>query len=95
MLRLLAVIIMVVTLGCQSSDGHYNSHKAGNDHYNRPTCPVTEVLAFTSEPWSDRDQSGYRSARQRCGAIFPNSPCLIRFTRMEQGRYRAICGGRR
>ncbi len=56
-------------------------------------CVETSIETHTPESWSDRDQAAYDVANKRCRELYLNSPCLKRFIRMEQGRYRAVCGG--
>lgn len=31
-------------------------------------------------------------ARQRCGVIYKESPCLVKFTKVQDKQYRATCG---
>lgn len=56
-------------------------------------CPEPTIEIVTPEKWSSRDQHAYDTASKRCRDLYLNSPCLKRFIRMEQGRYRAVCGG--
>jgi hypothetical protein len=58
----------------------------------KAACPATEILTYTPEGWSHADQRAYETAQKRCVNFYPNSPCLKRFIRMEQLRYRAWCG---
>ncbi len=59
-----------------------------------PECAVTEIVTHTPEKWSDSDQRAYSAALRRCSVLYPLSPCLKQFIRMEQYRYRCVCGGR-
>lgn len=52
----------------------------------------TTILTPTDD-WSDRDETAFTTARSRCGEIYKDSPCLVKFTKMEEAdTYRAICG---
>lgn len=55
-------------------------------------CPATEIVTYTPEAWSGADQRAYELAGKRCRYYYSYSPCLKRFIRMEQLRYRAWCG---
>jgi len=57
----------------------------------KAACAAPEVLTHTPEDWSNADQRAYEIAQKRCSHYYPNSPCLKRFIRLEQLRYRAVC----
>lgn len=60
----------------------------------RPLC--RPVVRTGVPPWSDpRDLPAYLIAARNCVRHFPASPCLVRFEKVEPGRYRATCGARR
>lgn len=54
-------------------------------------CPATDITNLT-DTWTDKDEQTLISAGDRCYKIYPDSPCLIRFWKMEELTYRAICG---
>jgi hypothetical protein len=56
------------------------------------SCPVTVIDVRTNEAWTVRDQLALVTAARGCVRYFPQSPCLKRFIRVEQGRYWAVCG---
>jgi hypothetical protein len=58
-------------------------------------CPKTEMINISKDPWERIDYQMAESARKRCPEKFPNSPCLVRFVKVEDRMYRAICGARR
>jgi len=51
------------------------------------TQVLTPVLV-----WTDEDKSNLSHARQRCPIIYSESPCLTKFTKVEDKVYQAICG---
>lgn len=57
----------------------------------KAACPSPEILVYTYEDWSRTDERALERATSRCRDFYPNSPCLKRFERMEQHRYRAVC----
>ena len=56
------------------------------------TCPETELINISKEPWDDRDDQEYVVVKKRCKVKFPNSPCLKKFIKVRPLMYRAICG---
>lgn len=42
--------------------------------------------------WLPEDIDNLTRARMRCPQIYKNSPCLTKFTKVEERVYRAICG---
>jgi hypothetical protein len=59
-----------------------------------PNC-TTPVLDNQTSTWTAVDLQSYNGAVQRCFTKYPNSPCLKVFRKLEQGRYQAICGGKK
>ena len=55
------------------------------------TCVVTVILNLTAV-WTPDDQVTLDRAKQRCATIYPDAPCLKKFTKTEELTYRAICG---
>jgi hypothetical protein len=58
------------------------------------TCVLmccTHVFAPTDE-WNDTDKASLTKAQSRCVEVYPKSPCLTRFIKMEMNVYRAYCG---
>lgn len=54
-------------------------------------CPTPQKVLLTAEPWTARDQRAYDGARVRCGFLYPRSPCMKTFTRIEPNRYQVVC----
>lgn len=55
------------------------------------SCATTKVVNHT-KVWSKNDERALNGAKVRCGQIYPNSPCVRTFYKMEENRYRVICG---
>ena len=55
------------------------------------TCPVKEVVNMT-ETWNDTDTAALKRATIRCVQLYPRSPCLKKFVKVEFNNYHAICG---
>lgn len=56
------------------------------------SCPPTLLEDLTDLKWTDIDQISFEFAKQRCPEIFPEAPCLIRFSKREFQVYHAVCG---
>ena len=52
-------------------------------------CPKTKLVG---EPFNTMDTANLRVALYRCAELFPVSPCLKVFSKVEDRKYRAICG---
>ena len=55
------------------------------------SCPVTIVENRTSV-WNEYDQETLDRATLRCKEIYPDAPCLKKFTKKDELAYAAICG---
>lgn len=55
-------------------------------------CPTPIRELQTEAEWTKQDQLAYDTARHGCPRQKPQSPCMIRFIRVEHGTYRVICG---
>jgi hypothetical protein len=55
------------------------------------SCPKTDVVNKTTE-WNKQDQIALETAKNRCGQLFLNAPCLKMFRKVEEGIYTALCG---
>lgn len=42
--------------------------------------------------WTPRDEEMVRVATRRCKEEYPNNPCLVRFVKISEGRWSAVCG---
>jgi len=58
------------------------------------TCPNTIVKNETST-WNEIDDASLQSAYNRCVNYYPDSPCLIKFTKKDTNIYWAVCGEKR
>lgn len=55
------------------------------------SCPNTTIVNKSGD-WTTQDRQAFASANQHCKEIYPDSPCLKEFRKMEEGIYEAICG---
>ena len=55
-------------------------------------CPMVIIENKTNE-WIGLDEENLIIAKERCRTWYPNSPCLIKFIKVEDRTYRALCGG--
>ena len=53
------------------------------------SCPKTKLLG---QPYDSTDKASLNRATYRCAELFPVSPCLKVFSKVEDRKYRAICG---
>jgi hypothetical protein len=58
------------------------------------TCAIVCCTTFTtsSSKITKVDTINLNHARKRCGELYPDSPCLTKFTKVEDNVYRATCG---
>lgn len=54
------------------------------------SCPKTEIINPT-DVWDQQDRTAVETAKTRCGKIYPDSPCLKKFWKIDQGVYQALC----
>jgi hypothetical protein len=54
-------------------------------------CPAPTIENKTWK-WVPRDEEMVRVATRRCKEEYPNSPCLVRFVKIAEGRWSAVCG---
>ena len=57
-------------------------------------CPGVDKINLSKDNWTARDDAELEIARIRCKPV-TGLPCLITFTKVESGIYRAICGEKR
>lgn len=58
------------------------------------TCVMmccTQVL-IPDKVWTDKDQKTLDAARLHCRQAYGRSPCLVKFKRVEESVYSALCG---
>lgn len=58
------------------------------------TCVMhccTQVMLAAPE-WDKKDNVYLEAAQLRCREIYPKSPCLTKFIKMEEQVFRAVCG---
>lgn len=58
-------------------------------------CYTILIGWASNEPLSPQSFEALQSAKKRCVVHYPQSPCLVKFIRKEEGRYHAICGKNR
>lgn len=54
-------------------------------------CAPAIITNLTKE-WKDIDSKSLKVAERRCPTLYPDAPCLTKFTKVEDRMYRAICG---
>lgn len=54
-------------------------------------CQTVTIINFTNI-WNDFDQKALDRAGKRCEQIYKDAPCLKKFYKVEEGRYKALCG---
>lgn len=57
-------------------------------------CAITVMVNLTPLPWDARDLEVKDIAAKRCGELFPQSPCLKRFTKLREQGYNVICASK-
>jgi len=59
-------------------------------------CAEPKIVNLTQDPWNDNDQYTLRAAKETCKRRYPNTPCVITFTKKEARKdgstYNVICG---
>jgi len=58
-------------------------------------CPTPIVKNITNLKWNGQDTQSLKYNNNRCSKKFINSPCLIRFTKIGNKSYVALCGSKR
>lgn len=54
-------------------------------------CHAPTLTNLSKEPWTSHDREVIKFTHKRCGEIYPISPCLSRFIKLESNRYRVYC----
>lgn len=55
-------------------------------------CKALILINSSNLPWIPHDFEVSGNASKRCGEIYKNSPCLVKFSKIGYNRYLAICG---
>ncbi len=55
-------------------------------------CNPPIIENRTEFPWNDYDQQHLDTAKKRCGEIYKNSPCVVKFIKRTESDYSVICG---
>jgi len=55
------------------------------------SCPEPTLIGF-EKGMTENDKSSLAMAKTRCGELYPNSPCVSLFQKVEELQYRVICG---
>lgn len=56
------------------------------------SCPKTIIINQTKESWTKLDAQTLSNAKQRCGQLYEDAPCLKKFYKRYEQSYWAICG---
>lgn len=59
------------------------------------SCPVTEKINISGLKWAPIDDKNMQVATERCQIKYSDSPCLVKFVKVREQMYRAICGEKR
>lgn len=59
------------------------------------SCPEVHMVNTSGEGWTSNDYDIIESAKIRCGEIYPEAPCLIKFEKYAFQSYRTTCGKKR
>jgi len=55
-------------------------------------CQHVSVIINKTRTWTLEDRANLKSAKVRCKAHYPNSPCLKKFIKKGELTYWAVCG---
>lgn len=55
-------------------------------------CGMLLLVNRSAEPWVPADNDSITTAMVTCAKPPTKQPCLVAFVKIEQGRYRAVCG---
>lgn len=55
-------------------------------------CPSTSIHVPSNMEWNEVDWAHLERAKARCPELYPKSPCLVKFRKIETQVYQAICG---
>jgi hypothetical protein len=55
-------------------------------------CPGIKIQVPSRMVWNEIDIHHLEVAQKRCPNIYPNSPCLVKFRKVEELTYWATCG---
>jgi hypothetical protein len=70
----------------------YRKHKFRCNNYVAKRCPTLTIVDTTKKRWTGIDTLSLRRAKQKCRKTHE---CLVEFTKIDDGKYRAICGWER
>lgn len=54
-------------------------------------CAATTIINKTTT-WTKHDEGRLNYSKERCKIVYPDSPCLTKFIKIESARYMAVCG---
>lgn len=57
------------------------------------SCPPTKLIGF-APVLTKLDEQSMEAAAKRCPELYPASPCLKYFIKVEENVYRVICGAK-
>jgi hypothetical protein len=56
------------------------------------TCPKSKILNDTEYYWNNHDEKILNVAKNRCGELYKNAPCVKTFTKVGKKDYLVTCG---
>lgn len=54
-------------------------------------CPETKLVGF-DKPLDENEREVLANAKKRCGEIYPEAPCLVKFEKRGERNFWATCG---
>lgn len=55
-------------------------------------CAIVLIVNLSKEPIVNRDLEAVNIAKQHCGELYKDAPCVKKFVKMEPLVYRITCG---
>lgn len=59
------------------------------------SCPEVHMINTSGEAWTSDDYDNIEAAKIRCGELYSDAPCLVKFVKYDIRSYRATCGAKR
>lgn len=55
-------------------------------------CLPSGAIENHTKTWTKQDQASFERATVRCKELYPDYPCLKKFIKVEEHRYKVKCG---
>lgn len=56
------------------------------------SCPQVKMQNTTKYPWNQFDKETLARAKNRCGKIYQDAPCVKLFKKYDKQDYSVVCG---